>query len=84
MNPQNQPKRPPGFTRQFAVVMELPFVLVGPVLVGGFVGFLFDRWLGTNPFLMLAVGGLGFYAGVRELSRRAGKLENGPNEDARR
>jgi len=52
--------------------MELPFLLVGSVLLGGFLGFLLDRWLHTKPYLMLIVGGLGFYAGVREVIRRAG------------
>jgi ATP synthase protein I len=65
---------PPGkannFSRQFATAMELPFVLVGTVLLGGVLGYFLDRWLHTKPFLMLVFGGLGFFAGVRELLRR--------------
>jgi F0F1-type ATP synthase assembly protein I len=50
--------------------MELPFVIVGCVVVGGLIGFFLDRWLHTSPFLMLVLGGLGFFAGIRETLRR--------------
>jgi len=69
--PSEPPLRGPGwYTRQFAVVMELPFVIVGAVVTGGLFGFFLDRWLHTSPFLMLLLGGLGFYAGLRETLRR--------------
>ncbi len=63
--------------------MELPFVLVGAVLVGGLVGYLLDRWIGTKPWLMIVFGGLGFFAGVRDILRRMsgetdGKQGSGP------
>jgi len=57
--------------------MELPFILVSPVLVGGLIGFLLDRWLGTRPYLMLGIGGFGFFAGLRELLRRLPKNGDG-------
>jgi len=50
--------------------MELPFMIVGVVVTGGIFGFLLDRWLHTSPFLMLLLGGLGFYAALRETLRR--------------
>jgi F0F1-type ATP synthase assembly protein I len=66
-------KNPDGIARQFALAMELPFLLVGGALVGGFLGFLLDRWLHTKPILMLVLGGLGFIASVRDMLRRLQK-----------
>lgn len=57
-------------SRQMAIAMELPFILVGTLLVGGLLGYLLDRWLHTKPILMLVLGGLGFIAGLREILRR--------------
>jgi ATP synthase protein I len=62
-----------GFTRQFALAMELPFLLVAGTLVGGLFGFLLDRWLHTKPFLMLILGAVGFIASVRDMLRRLQK-----------
>jgi ATP synthase protein I len=64
------PKKVNNFSSQFAMAMELPFVLVGAVLLGGVLGYFLDRWLHTKPFLMLVFGGLGFFAGVRDVMRR--------------
>ncbi len=68
--------------RQFAVAMELPFILAGAVFVGGFLGHLMDRWLGTRPYLMLGLGAVGFFAGVREILRRLPKDEDGKRGSA--
>ena len=54
----------------FALAFELPFTLVGPVVVGGAMGYFLDRWLHTRPWLTLILGALGFVAGVREVLRR--------------
>lgn len=71
-DPSNAPA--PGknnnFSNQFAMAMELPFVLVGAVLLGGVLGYFLDRWLHTKPFLMLLFGALGFFGGVRDIIRR--------------
>ena len=53
-----------------ALALELPFTLVGPIAVGAAMGYFFDRWLHTKPWLMLILGALGFFAGVREVLRR--------------
>ena len=62
-----------GFSRQFALAMELPFVIVSAVAVGGVIGFLLDGWLHTKPYLMLILGCLGFFAGLRDVLRRVAK-----------
>jgi len=63
-------KRIKDFGNQSALAMELPFTLVGAVLFGGLLGFFLDRWLDTKPWLMLVLGALGFFAGVREVIKR--------------
>jgi ATP synthase protein I len=57
-------------SNQAAIAMELPFVLVAAVVVGGLIGYFLDRWLHTKPWLLLLFGGIGFYAGVRDVLRR--------------
>jgi len=57
------------------MALELPFVLVSAIVVGGFFGYLLDSWLHTKPVLMLVLGGLGFYAGVRDVLRRVSRDE---------
>jgi ATP synthase protein I len=66
-------KNPTGVSRQLAMAMELPFLLVGGALVGGLLGYLLDRWLHTKPWLMLIVGAVGFGVGVRDMLRRLQK-----------
>lgn len=62
-----------SYSRQFAMAMELPFVIVSAILVGGLIGFFLDRWLHTKPFLMLVLGFLGFFGGLRDVLRRLSK-----------
>jgi ATP synthase protein I len=75
-NPSHDPELTPaekqvkGFSQQYAMAMELPLVLVGTILVGGFLGFFMDRWLHTKPIFMIVLGILGFAAGLREVLRR--------------
>jgi ATP synthase protein I len=64
-----------------AIAMELPFVLVSAVVVGGMFGYLLDRWLHSKPVFLLLLGGLGFFAGVREILRRLPGNTDGPKSD---
>jgi ATP synthase protein I len=69
--PQDNPgKKTVGYARQFSLAFELPIVFVGAVGIGGAIGYGLDRWWHTAPWLMIAGGGLGFAAGLRELLRR--------------
>lgn len=68
------PRGPAASVRQAAIALELPFTLVGPILVGGAIGYALDRWLGTTPVFILVFIGFGFYAGVREVYRRYQKM----------
>ena len=59
------------------MAMELPFVLVAAVVVGGLIGYFLDRWLHTKPWLLILFGGIGFYVGVRDVLRRLSGNGNG-------
>ena len=59
------------------MALELPFVLVSAIVVGGLFGYFLDRWLHTKPVLMLILGGVGFYAGVRDVLRRLNASSDG-------
>jgi ATP synthase protein I len=50
--------------------MELPFVIIGGVVIGGGIGYLIDRWAHTSPVFTLIVGLLGFGGGVWDILRR--------------
>lgn len=56
--------------RQLADVLDLPFVLVGSVMVGAGIGYLLDRWLHTSPLFSLLLGMGGFAGGFIEVLRR--------------
>ena len=71
----DDPKQSTGFLRQLSLAMELPFVLVGGVLIGGGIGWLLDRWLHTAPCLALVLGVLGFGAGIWEIIQRLTREE---------
>jgi len=79
----NPPNPPPGgeprspvaekareASNSVAMAMELPFIFVGAVIVGGFLGYLLDGWLHTKPIFMIVLGLVGFIAGLRDVLRR--------------
>ena len=68
--PSSPRKKAEDVTRQSALALELPFTLVGAVVVGGALGYLLDKWLHTSPWLVVILGAVGFYGGVREVIRR--------------
>lgn len=59
-------------TKQSALAMELPFTIVGAIVLAGFLGYLADRWLHTWPWLTIVGGGLGFAASLVDITRRYG------------
>lgn len=50
--------------RQMALAFELPFMLVGPVVLGGAIGYFLDNWLHTKPLLLIVLGIFGVAVGV--------------------
>src|SRR5258706_8610970 len=53
--------------------------LVAGVLVGAFIGWVLDRWLGISPWGMIVFLMLGFAAGVLNVMRAAG-VSSGPGQ----
>jgi F0F1-type ATP synthase assembly protein I len=68
--PPAPPRDPQGFARQLGNVMDLPFVLVGSVVIGAGLGYLLDKRFGTSPILAMILGLLGFAGGMYEVIRR--------------
>jgi F0F1-type ATP synthase assembly protein I len=66
-------KRPATLARQISDVLELPFLLVASVAVGGGIGVLLDAHFRTSPVLALVLGVAGFAAGMRQLLKRLTK-----------
>jgi F0F1-type ATP synthase assembly protein I len=58
------------YSNATALALELPFTIVGAVLVGGVLGYFLDHWLHTRWIFTLILGGIGFAGGVREVIRR--------------
>jgi F0F1-type ATP synthase assembly protein I len=73
------PDNAKNFSNQFALAMELPFVLVGAVIVGGLMGYFLDRWLHTRMVFTFLLGGIGFFAGIRDILRRFPGSKDGSN-----
>ena len=73
--PPDSPKRPKTAVNQLALAMELPFIMIGGVVIGGGFGYLLDQRLHTGPLLALIFGVLGFGAGIWDIVRRLSRSE---------
>ena len=67
-----------GTVKQIALAFELPFMLVGPVVMGGAIGYFLDRWLHTKPLLLIVLGILGVVVGVRDAVKSASAQDKKP------
>lgn len=74
-------KRPAAFARPLAMAMELPFILISAVLVGGGGGYLLDHWLHTSPIFTLVLGLIGFAGGVWEILKLLSHEEKEEEKD---
>ena len=63
-------KEAQDMTLKAGLAMELPFTIVGAVVVGGLIGYFLDKWLHTAPWMLVILGGFGFAGGVSEVVRR--------------
>jgi ATP synthase protein I len=69
---------PSALARGFRLSTEL----VAGVLVGAFIGWALDKWLGISPWGMIVFLLLGFAAGVINVMRAAG-VSSGPGQGKR-
>ncbi len=70
-HPENSAPQPAD-TSAIARGFRLSTELVAGVLVGAFIGWLLDRWLGISPWGLIVFLLLGFAAGVLNVIRAAG------------
>ncbi len=61
--------------------MELPFILIGGLLIGGLAGIWLDKRLHTSPLFTFGLGLLGAAASMRELIRRLSREEKQEEKD---
>lgn len=75
MDLQDPSKKDPNALRQIALAVELPFLLVGPAVILGAIGYFLDRWLHTKPWIMLVLGLGGVALGLRDTLKAASRGE---------
>ncbi|MEM9496099.1 MAG: AtpZ/AtpI family protein [Pseudomonadota bacterium] len=61
--------------------MRVSSDLLAGIIVGVLLGIVLDRWLGTSPWLLLVGIGIGFGAGLRNMSRTLGQANETPDGD---
>jgi F0F1-type ATP synthase assembly protein I len=64
------------YSNQTALALELPFTIVGAVLLGGVLGYFLDHWLHTKLVFTFILGGLGFAGGLKEVLRRLSQSDS--------
>ena len=64
------------YSSQTALAMELPFTIVGAVLLGGALGYFLDHWLHTRLIFTMILGALGFAGGLKEVLRRLAQSDS--------
>jgi ATP synthase protein I len=65
----------------FGQAFRLSSEMVAGVLVGGFIGWTLDNWLGTGPWLLLVFFFLGIAAGILNAVRAAREMNAEANKD---
>lgn len=73
-------EKPPGAGAGLGQAMRLSTELLAGLLVGGALGYGLDRLLETSPWFLLAGIGVGFAAGLRNLSRMLSKNNEGSSD----
>ena len=73
-----------GFGSAMALAMRVGSEFVAAVIVGGFIGWLIDAWLGTKPGFLIAFFFLGVAAGVVNVIRATNPSRKArPGSDAK-
>lgn len=67
--------------RKFTDLFSLGLVLPSSIIIGLAIGYYMDKWLGTNPWLLLVFTLLGVASGLISLIRSIIKLNKDPDID---
>ena len=62
-------------TSNFGEAFKLSTELVAAVVVGTIIGFIFDNWFGTKPWLILIFFFVGVIAGIMNVIKSAKKMQ---------
>jgi len=81
MRGSDEPESPRGSGAAWGRAMRVSSELLAGLFVGVLLGVVLDRWLGTAPWFLLAGMGLGFAAGLRNLTRSANQNNEGSSDD---
>jgi len=63
-----------GFVQALALLTQIGFTIVACVAIGIFLGWLLDRWLGTEPWLLMVFTLLGIVAAIKSIIEFAKKV----------
>lgn len=58
----------------FAYALKLSSEFIAAIIVGAFLGYFFDRYVGTAPWGLIVFLLMGFVAGVMNVLRSAGRI----------
>ena len=72
---ENENKNNDKKTSLLGIAFKMSTELVAAVLVGSIIGFIFDTWFGTKPWLILTFFFVGVIAGVLNVVRSAKKMQ---------
>jgi len=76
-----EPERAERRGTQLGFAFRLATELVAGFVVGGGIGWLLDRWLGTLPLFLLVFFGLGAAAGILNVVRTAKAMNEAATKD---
>ena len=71
----NESKNSDKKTSLIGIAFKMSTELVAAVLVGSIIGFIFDTWFGTKPWLILTFFFVGVIAGILNVIRSAKNMQ---------
>ena len=71
----NENKNSDKKTSLLGIAFKMSTELVAAVLVGSIIGFIFDSWFGTKPWLILTFFFVGVIAGILNVIRSAKNMQ---------
>ena len=78
VTPREQAPPDRGWQKAMSLGFRVVSELVAGIVVGGGIGYLIDRWLGTKPFLLVLFGLLGTAGGFWNIIRSTSMPLSGP------